>query len=294
MADESMKDAELEVISEEESDTSVDESLDDSLDDLWGDEKIDEFVSEKDLFRDYSDELEVKRGLSTNSKIILIACLLVLCFITVVLFLISRGDSEQKIGEVVKMDKTSPAYAWCEGYLHHDFNACDVVTSDAINLSSYYISDNAYTSEMSSELYDIILTRSADSINKIELKSYDSGKGTYTLEITYKPYKEMKEFTLDKSKFTDISDKYISGEYTDDNYQGEFEKFFVDSFNKCFKLDMEDKTFECTVTEDENRKLEDVSSLFVPLIQEQGIVDITKTFEADFRKQLDEYSEEYL
>ena len=104
----------------------------------------------------------------------------------------------------------------------------------------------------------------------------------------------MDKFDLDKSEFKDISEKYISGEYTDDNYQGEFEKFFVDSFNKCFKLDMEDKTFECTITEDENRKLEDVSSLFIPLIQKQGIVGITKTFEADFQKQLDEYSEEYL
>ncbi len=284
MADKSTKDVELEVISEE----------DDSLDDLWDDECIDESISEKDLFQDYSDELEVKRGLSTNSKIILIACLLVLCFIAVVLFLISKADSEPKVAEVVKMDKTSPAYAWCEGYLHHDFNACDVVTSDEINLSSYYISDNAYTSEMSSELYDIILTRSADSINKIELENYDSELGTYNLKITYKPYKKMDKFDLDKSEFKDISEKYISGEYTDDNYQGEFEKFFVDSFNKCFKLDMEDKTFECTITEDENRKLEDVSSLFVPLIQEQGIIDITKTFEADFQKQLDEYSEEYL
>lgn len=284
MADESTKDAELEVISEE----------DDSLDDLWDDESIDESVSEKDLFRDYSDELEVKRGLSTNSKIILIACLLVLCFISAVLFLVNKEDSEPKVAEVVKMDKTSPAYAWCEGYLHHDFNACDVVTSDAINLSSYYISDNAYTSEISSELYDIILIRSADSINKIELEKYDSELGTYSLKITYKPYKKMDKFDLDKSEFNDISEKYISGEYTDDNYQGEFEKFFVDSFNKCFKLDMEDKTFECTITEDENRKLEDVSSLFVPLIQEQGIIDITKTFEADFQKQLDEYSEEYL
>ena len=284
MADKSTKDVELEVISEE----------DDSLDDLWDDECIDESISEKDLFQDYSDELEVKRGLSTNSKIILIACLLVLCFIAVVLFLISKAESEPKVAEVVKMDKTSPAYAWCEGYLHHDFNACDVVTSDEINLSSYYISDNAYTSEMSSELYDIILTRSADSINKIELENYDSELGTYNLKITYKPYKKMDKFDLDKSEFKDISEKYISGEYTDDNYQGEFEKFFVDSFNKCFKLDMEDKTFECTITEDENRKLEDVSSLFVPLIQEQGIIDITKTFEADFQKQLDEYSEEYL
>ena len=284
MADKSTKDVELEVISEE----------DDSLDDLWDDECIDESISEKDLFQDYSDELEVKRGLSTNSKIILIACLLVLCFIAVVLFLISKADSEPKVAEVVKMDKTSPAYAWCEGYLHHDFNACDVVTSDEINLSSYYISDNAYTSEMSSELYDIILTRSADSINKIELENYDSELGTYNLKITYKPYKKMDKFDLDKSEFKDISEKYISGEYTDDNYQGEFEKFFVDSFNKCIKLDMEDKTFECTITEDENRKLEDVSSLFVPLIQEQGIIDITKTFEADFQKQLDEYSEEYL
>lgn len=284
MADESTKDAELEVISEE----------DDSLDDLWDDASIDESISEKDLFRDYSDELEVKRGLSTNSKIILIACLLVLCFISAVLFLVNKADSEPKVAEVVKMDKTSPAYAWCEGYLHHDFNACDVVTSDEINLSSYYISDNAYTSEMSSELYDIILIRSADSINKIELEKYDSELGTYSLKITYKPYKKMDKFDLDKSKFNDISEKYISGEYTDDNYQGEFEKFFVDSFNKCFKLDMEDKTFKCTIKEDENRKLEDVSSLFVPLIQEQGIIDITKTFEADFQKQLDEYSEEYL
>ena len=288
MADESMKDAELEGVSEEV------ESIDDSLDDLWGDEVIDESISEKDLFKDYSDELEVKRGLSTNSKIILIACLLVLCFITAVLFLVNKADSEPEIAEVVKMDKTSPAYAWCEGYLHHDFNACDVVTSDAINLSSYYISDNAYTSEMSSELYDIILTRSADSINKIELENHNQELGTYSLKITYKPYKKMDKFDLDKSEFRDISEKYISGEYTDDNYQGEFEKFFVDSFNKCFKLDMEDKTFECTITEDENRKLEDVSSLFIPLIQKQGIVDITKTFEADFQKQLDEYSEEYL
>lgn len=288
MADEGMKDAELDVISEEV------ESIDDSLDDLWGDEVIDESISEKDLFKDYSDELEVKRGLSTNSKIILIACLLVLCFISVVLFLINKADSEPEIAEVVKMDKTSPAYTWCEGYLHHDFNACDVVTSDAINLSSYYISDNAYTSEMSSELYDIILTRSADSINKIELENHNQELGTYSLKITYKPYKKMDKFDLDKSEFRDISEKYISGEYTDDNYQGEFEKFFVDSFNKCFKLDMEDKTFECTITEDENRKLEDVSSLFIPLIQKQGIVDITKTFEADFQKQLDEYSEGYL
>lgn len=288
MVDEGMKDAELDVISEEV------ESIDDSLDDLWGDEVIDESISEKDLFKDYSDELEVKRGLSTNSKIILIACLLVLCFISVVLFLINKADSEPEIAEVVKMDKTSPAYTWCEGYLHHDFNACDVVTSDAINLSSYYISDNAYTSEMSSELYDIILTRSADSINKIELENHNQELGTYSLKITYKPYKKMDKFDLDKSEFRDISEKYISGEYTDDNYQGEFEKFFVDSFNKCFKLDMEDKTFECTITEDENRKLEDVSSLFIPLIQKQGIVDITKTFEADFQKQLDEYSEGYL
>lgn len=288
MADESMKDDELEVVSEEA------ESIDDSLDDLWGDGVIDESISEKDLFKDYSDELEVKRGLSTNSKIILIACLLVLCFISVVLFLVNKADSEPETAEVVKMDKTSPAYAWCEGYLHHDFNSCDVVTSDAINLSSYYISDNAYTSEMSSELYDIILTRSADSINKIELENYNQELGTYSLKITYKPYKKMDKFDLDKSEFKDISEKYISGEYTDDNYQGEFEKFFVDSFNKCFKLDMEDKTFECTITEDENRKLEDVSSLFIPLIQKQGIVDITKTFEADFQKQLDEYSEEYL
>lgn len=288
MADESMRDAELEVVSEEA------ESIDDSLDDLWGDGVIDESISEKDLFKDYSDELEVKRGLSTNSKIILIACLLVLCFISVVLFLVNKADSEPETAEVVKMDKTSPAYAWCEGYLHHDFNSCDVVTSDAINLSSYYISDNAYTSEMSSELYDIILTRSADSINKIELENYNQELGTYSLKITYKPYKKMDKFDLDKSEFKDISEKYISGEYTDDNYQGEFEKFFVDSFNKCFKLDMEDKTFECTITEDENRKLEDVSSLFIPLIQKQGIVDITKTFEADFQKQLDEYSEEYL
>lgn len=288
MADESMKDAELEVVSEEA------ESIDDSLDDLWGDEVIDESISEKDLFKDYSDELEVKRGLSTNSKIILIACLLVLCFISVVLFLVNKADSEPETAEVVKMDKTSPAYAWCEWYLHHDFNACDVVTSDAVNLSSYYISDNAYTSEMSSELYDIILTRSADSINKIELENYNKELGTYSLKITYKPYKKMDKFDLDKSEFKDISEKYISGEYTDDNYQGEFEKFFVDSFNKCFKLDMEDKTFECTITEDENRKLEDVSSLFIPLIQKQGIVGITKTFEADFQKQLDEYSEEYL
>ena len=288
MADESMRDAELEVVYEEA------ESIDDSLDDLWGDGVIDESISEKDLFKDYSDELEVKRGLSTNSKIILIACLLVLCFISVVLFLVNKADSEPETAEVVKMDKTSPAYAWCEGYLHHDFNSCDVVTSDAINLSSYYISDNAYTSEMSSELYDIILTRSADSINKIELENYNQELGTYSLKITYKPYKKMDKFDLDKSEFKDISEKYISGEYTDDNYQGEFEKFFVDSFNKCFKLDMEDKTFECTITEDENRKLEDVSSLFIPLIQKQGIVDITKTFEADFQKQLDEYSEEYL
>lgn len=288
MADESMKDDELEVVSEEA------ESIDDSLDDLWGDEVIDESIFEKDLFKDYSDELEIKRGLSTNSKIILIACLLVLCFISVVLFLVNKADSEPETAEVVKMDKISPAYAWCEGYLHHDFNACDVVTSDAINLSSYYISDNAYTSEMSSELYDIILTRSADSINKIELENYNKELGTYSLKITYKPYKKMDKFDLDKSEFKDISEKYISGEYTDDNYQGEFEKFFVDSFNKCFKLDMEDKTFECTITEDENRKLEDVSSLFIPLIQKQGIVDITKIFEADFQKQLDEYSEEYL
>lgn len=288
MADESMRDAELEVVSEEA------ESIDDSLDDLWGDGVIDESISEKDLFKDYSDELEVKRGLSTNSKIILIACLLVLCFISVVLFLVNKADSEPETAEVVKMDKTSPAYAWCKGYLHHDFNACDVVTSDAINLSSYYISDNAYTSEMSSELYDIILTRSADSINKIELEDHNKELGTYSLKITYKPYKKMDKFDLDKSEFKDISEKYISGEYTDDNYQGEFEKFFVDSFNKCFKLDMEDKTFECTITEDENRKLEDVSSLFIPLIQKQGIVDITKTFETDFQKQLDEYSEEYL
>lgn len=288
MADESMKDAELEVVSEEA------ESIDASLDDLWGDEVIDESISEKDLFKDYSDELEVKRGLSTNSKIILIACLFVLCFIAVVLFLVNKADSEPETAEVVKMDKTSPAYVWCEGYLHHDFNACDVVTSDVVNLSSYYISDNAYTSEMSSELYDIILTRSADSINKIELENYNKELGTYSLKITYKPYKKMDKFDLDKSEFKDISEKYISGEYTDDNYQGEFEKFFVDSFNKCFKLDMEDKTFECTITEDENRKLEDVSSLFIPLIQKQGIVDITKIFEADFQKQLDEYSEEYL
>lgn len=241
-------------------------------------------------FKDFFKRIFRLRLLSTVSYI-----LVIICFLGTNLTSDVRINKSDSITSKIDV-KESDVYAWCEAFLSGNFAECDNNASrDDILLSSFYSSDQVYSSTLSSELYEVLLEISSGSVLKIEeLSSEDD---TFELEVFYRPFKEITDFHFDCDSYKSLCDAYLSDELTQNDFNNALTELIIDGFRNCFVLEDTECSFKCSLKEekiDERGIVSNASDLYLPLMEHQGVLKVLEVFEKDFKEQFNKYSEEYL
>lgn len=239
---------------------------------------------------------DILKGYSRLRILSIATCILVIiCFLGANLTGDVKIDDSDSTSDKLSM-KVGGVYAWCEAFLNGDFSECDNNTSiDDIKLSSFYSSEEVYSSTLSSELYEVLLEISSSSILKIEECS--SEDETFELEVYFKPFKEITDFHFDCDSYRTLCDSYISGDLSQSDFDKAVAELIIDGFRNCFVLEDTECSFKCSLIEEnlgERSIVTNASDLYLPLLEQQGVLPILEVFERDFKEQFNKYSEEYL
>ena len=188
---------------------------------------------------------------------------LVLTAIVILGVLLTGLHIQSTYSQLKTATSNSSINSWLSSFMKKDYDACDSYVSNSnYKISSYFVS---YYND--SELYEETLDNLVNSITSIRVTSCEGNR--YSIEVTFKPYKEITDLKVNKEEYGVLSESYKNGSISDAELTERLNSFYADIYrNSCFEFSSESETMTFYLTES-NGKVED-TIVFV-----EGLLDAT-------------------
>lgn len=184
-----------------------------------------------------------------------------------------------------KVDLSSGVLGWCNAVLCDDFETCDAITG-AGRYGTMGYQYEVTSNDVSSAVYDIMLTKVSESISTIKVTDkaeLENGSVVYSLGVSYRPYNDITGINVDTEKLQSLCDDYIKNKYDADEFKTEVQKLYQDWFDACFVKQDQDYLVTIKLVQQENEdgsiSVQNTNTAFTELLNITGVSDIEKVYE---------------
>lgn len=178
----------------------------------------------------------------------------VLCILIAILIGVCTVGSNRVVTKAPRHIKnTGVVTSYLQALCDKNYELCDsYVAQDGFQINNFI---ENHINELDNNIYTEFMDLLVDSIVKIQVTKIvdntSTGYKTYTIKVSYIPYKKLSDLDIDSKKFKDLLDKYVQGKYTDNDLSDEFKIYCSETFKNCFQLDSKEnkQTVELKLSE---------------------------------------------
>lgn len=189
------------------------------------------------------------------------------------------SNKEYKYSALSEADRVQ---SYVESFTSGDYSKCDKIanTKDEKLLPENEESVGTFSKGM--VLYENMLSKLSSSIKSVE---YDSQKDILT--VTYQPYSKIKKVKVDEKVVSDLVEKYVTNQLSDQDLKLGIEDIYLKSFDSMFSEDkdvsVQTQNIELSIG---NKNIKGFKSGIVELLKNTNISHNVGVFEKDIQSTL--------
>lgn len=229
------------------------------------------------------DDCKSYKGLIKLCLVFFVVCIVIVGAISVY-----RGiDISKKESVAESQLNYSKTVEWLNYLLSKNYDLCDMVSYDRLDNPSWvdYMDSN--------KEIDNVLSGLVDCIENVSITNHSLN--TFTVEVTFIPYKEVNELKLDKAYINDLGDRYANNDLYTSQLQSELNKIYDKAFtDTVFAKDInaEKVTISLTLSESEINGVTIVygtKAFIETLLSDTNILSNLQFYEKNIKSTVEQY-----
>lgn len=188
-------------------------------------------------------------------------------------------NSEYKYNTLSEADRVQ---SYVESFTSGDYSKCDKIANTKDEKLLPENEESVGTFSKGLVLYENMLSKLSSSIKSVE---YDSQKDILT--VTYQPYSKIKKVKVDEKVVSDLVEKYVTNQLSDQDLKLGIEDIYLKSFDSMFTEDkdvsVQTQNIELSIG---NKTIKGFKSGIIELLKNTNISHNVEVFEKDIQSTL--------